>query len=188
MPTRKDIRDTVVAALQADAALLALVGGDPNKIQAGRLLPATEETLPLVLVYITGETADSELLLQSPRVYRIAAELVIEFVHSTRITLSTSFEDEADAAATALEVVANRLEATRFAPLTDVRQARYQATEIVGVLEGSLKTYSSRVRWALEYGRALPDVYAEDFVTNEVRYAVGDAEADDPTDTITPPQ
>lgn len=187
MPTRKAIRDLVVAALQADAALLALVSNDPNRIQAGRLLPATDEDLPLVLVYVTGDTADDELLLESPRTYRITSELVIEFVHATKVKAATTFEDEADEAAAALELVVNALEVTRFAPL-DVRQARYSGTEIVAVVDGSLKTYASRVRWALEYGRELADAYPNDFDTNEVRYDVGDAAADDPDDSISIPQ
>ena len=179
---RKSIRDAVVAALRADAALVARLGGETLRVEAGRTLPIEAAQFPRVLVYLTGETAEPELLLEVPRTYRLRAELVVEFVHAVSPATST-LEDDADAAALELETVLGSLEMTRFGGL--VRQARYSGTDVVGDVSGSLRTFSSRLRYGLEYGRELGAATPNDFVTNPISYAVGDAVADNPSDSVT---
>ena len=178
---RQNIRDAVVAALRADAAVLARLQGETLRVEAGRTLPLEAAQFPRVLVYLMGETAEAELLLESPRTYRLRAELVVEFVHGVTPATST-LEDDADDAALELETVLGALEMTRFG--NRVRQARYTGTDVVGDVAGQVRTFSSRLRYALEYGRELGAATPNDFETNPITYATGDAVADHPSDSV----
>ena len=181
---RKNIRDAVVSALRADAAILARLGGETLRVEAGRVLPLEESQFPRVLVDLAGETAERELLLVSPRTYRLEAELVVEFVHGASPATS-NLEDQADEAALELDSVLAALEMTRFGGL--VRQARYVGTDVVGDVSGHVRTFSSRLRYSLEYGRQVGAATPNDFATNAIEYAADVAPADNPSDSISLP-
>jgi len=180
--TRRLLRDAAVAGVSGSPAIAALV--PVPTVEASRVPPLDPEKLPRILIYIRGETSP-DLITTSPREYRVEAELVVEYVARYKVDAKIP-EDELDAAAEAIEVALDALETTRFGGLA--RQARYRSTDVVVELDGTRTTASIVFRYELEYGREVAPVTDAAFTDADLEHAVGDATADNPTDTVQPPQ
>lgn len=183
MHRRKQIRDAVTAALGASPAVAALATPSPV-VEASRVVPADAASLPRVLVYLRGEKADG-LAMASPRAYWIDAELVVAYVERVKIG-ATVPEDRLDLAAEALEIVLSDLEGNRFAGT--VHGADYVETDVSVDLSAEQITATVAIRYRLRYERELSGPAGlDDFETNVVTYDIGDATADQQTDTVTLP-
>lgn len=181
MHRRKAIRDAVVAGLAAAPEILALV--PPPTVEASRWIALDPAAMPRILVYLRGERVDGYLTL-APREYKILADLVIEYV-ATNVVTDGPGEDALDAVAEALEKAIDRLETDNLGDL--VREFEYQGTDVEVGDRTERATVSLAMRYQLELGRVVAPEILDDFKTAAVEYLTGDAQADDPTDTVTLP-
>lgn len=181
MHRRKAIRDAVVAGLSSSPAIAAL--SPAPSVESSRVVPLDPAALPRLLVYLRGERVEGRIT-ESPREYRVLSDLVIEYVTRLRPNGGPS-EDELDAAAEAIETALAVLETNDLGGL--VREFDYQGTDVAVELRGELTTCSLVLRYQLELGVVVAPVIVDDFETNVIEQLVGDAAADNVTDTVTLP-
>lgn len=182
MHRRKAMRDAVVTALRANAGVSALVPATSH-IESSRIVPLDPAALPRIMVYIRGEKV-SDLITRAPREYLVQSDLVVEYVSRIKPASSTP-EDELDAAAEAIEVAMEALEASDLGNL--VRDMNYQGTDVSIELQGQQATIAMQLRYQVELGFVVEPVLLDDFETNAIGYLVGDAPADNPADVVTLP-
>lgn len=182
MHRRRAIRDAVVAGLSAAPEILAL--NPTPAVESSRWIPMDPSHLPRILVYLRGERVDGYLT-QVPREYKVLGDLVVEYV-AAHLATSGPGENELDAVAEALEAALDRIETDNLDDL--VRVMEYQGTDVtIDDRRVERPIISLAMRYQLELGRVVGQLYTDDFITASVEHDVADATADNAKDVVTLP-